>query len=234
MPVLEGPQGVDKSTLLVTLVGNPEWFSDGLPDIGTKDACEHLTGRWLIEIAEMDKFDRAESAQMKAFVSRTTERYRRAYAKRTQDEPRQCVFAGTVNHHSYLKDETGNRRYWPFVVGTIDLVGLASARDQLFAEAWSRAVLENEPYWPDKMFEDLFMQPEQDQRLEADPWEHLVADFLRTRNQVLVYEVVVAVTGGGSLHLNTTNRNRVARIMETLKWCRGKRGSNGERFWYPD
>lgn len=233
MPVLEGPQGQEKSTALATLAGPKEWFSDSLPDIGGKDASEHLVGRWLIEIAEMDRFDRAESAAMKAFVSRTTERYRRAYARRTMNEPRQCVFAGTVNHRSYLKDETGNRRYWPIAVGQIDLAGLALVRDQLFAEAWSRAVTQNEPYWPDRMFEDLFMQPEQDQRLEADLWEPLVAAFLQGRSQVLVHEVVVACTGGGSLYLNTSNRNRVTRIMETLRWQRCKRGLNGERFWCP-
>jgi predicted P-loop ATPase len=136
MPVLEGPQGLEKSTMLRVLAGGSRWFSDSLPDIGTKDVSDHLVGRWLIEIAEMDRFNSTESAAMKAFVTRTTERYRRAYAKRTADEPRQCVFAGTVNHRSYLKDETGNRRYWPIAVSHIDLAGLALVRDQLFAEAW--------------------------------------------------------------------------------------------------
>jgi predicted P-loop ATPase len=230
--VLEGPQGIEKSTLLARLAGTL-WFSDNLPDIGTKDASEHLVGRWLVEIAEMDKFDRAESAAMKAFISRTTERYRRAYAKRTGDEPRQCVFAGTVNHRSYLKDETGNRRYWPIAVGGIDLAGLALVRDQLFAEAWHHAVTLGEPYWPDTMFEDLFIQPEQDARLEADLWEPMVESFLRNQSRVLVHEVVVACVGGGSFHLSTANRNRVIRIMESLGWKRGPRGNGGQRFWFP-
>jgi predicted P-loop ATPase len=233
MLVLEGPQGIEKSTLLAQLVGTTAWFSDNMPDIGTKDASEHLVGRWLIEIAEMDKFDRAESAAMKAFISRTTERYRRAYAKRTGDEPRQCVFAGTVNHRSYLKDETGNRRYWPVAVGRVDLPGLCPVRDQLFAEAWHRAVTLGEQYWPDAMFEDLFIQPEQDARLEADLWEPMVESFLRDKDQVLVHEVVVACVGGGSFHLSTTNRNRVIRIMESLGWKRGPRSHGGKRHWYP-
>jgi predicted P-loop ATPase len=223
MPILEGLQGLEKSTTLTALVGKPEWFSDQLPDIGSKDASQHLVGRWLIEIAEMDRFDRTESAMMKAFVSRTTERYRRAYARHTKNEPRQGMFVGTVNHRSYLKDDTGNRRYWPIAVGKIDLLGLAVVRDQLFAEAWQRSVVNGEQYWPDPMFEELFIQPEQDARLEADLWEPLVEEFLRTRKQVLVHEVVVAVTGGGSLHLSTAIRNRVTRIMETLCWKRGKR-----------
>ena len=233
MLVLEGPQGIEKSTLLAQLVGTTAWFSDNMPDIGTKDASEHLVGRWLVEIAEMDKFDRAESAAMKAFISRTTERYRRAYAKRTGDEPRQCVFAGTVNHRSYLKDETGNRRYWPVAVGRVDLPGLCPVRDQLFAEAWHRVVTLGEQYWPDAMFEDLFIQPEQDARLEADLWEPMVESFLRDKDQVLVHEVVVACVGGGSFHLSTTNRNRVIRIMESLGWKRGPRSQGGKRHWYP-
>ena len=232
MLVLEGPQGQEKSSLLARLAGPKDWFSDNLPDIGTKEASEHLVGRWLVEIAEMDRFDRAESAAMKAFVSRTTEQYRRAYARRTGSEPRQCVFAGTVNHRSYLKDETGNRRYWPVAVGRIDLAGLTKARDQLFAEAWHRAVMMGEQYWPDPTFEELFIQPEQDERLEPDPWDHLVMGFLQHRKQVLVHEVIAACTGGGSAQLSTFNRNRVMRIMETLRWKRGRRGPNGERFWY--
>lgn len=231
MPILEGPQGHEKSSALRVLA-NP-WFSDHLPEIGTKDASAYLVGRWLIEIAELDRFDRAESTQMKAFVSRTTETYRRAYARRTASEPRQCVFAGTSNHSSYLKDETGNRRYWPIATETIDLSGLAQVRDQLFAEAWHHAVVLGEPYWPDPMFEDLFMQPEQDKRLETDPWEHLVASYLRTKQRVLVHEVITAATGGGVIHLTTTNRNRVIRVLETLGWRRGARGPVGERFWYP-
>jgi predicted P-loop ATPase len=232
MLVLEGPQGIEKSTLLATLAG-ATWFSDNIPDIGTKDASEHLVGRWLIEIAEMDQFDRAESAAMKAFLSRTTERYRRAYGHRTLSEPRQCVFAGTVNHRSYLKDDTGNRRYWPVAVGRVDLPGLCPVRDQLFAEAWHRAVTLGEQYWPDPMFEDLFIQPEQDARLEADLWEPMVGSFLRDQSRVLVHEVVVACVGGGSFHLSTANRNRVIRIMESLGWKRGPRSHGGERFWYP-
>jgi predicted P-loop ATPase len=233
MLVLEGPQGIEKSTLLATLTGSSRWFSDNIPDIKTKDAAEHLNGRWLIEIAEMDRFDRTESAAMKAFLSRTTERYRRAYGKRTDDEPRQCVFAGTVNHRSYLKDDTGNRRYWPVAVGKVDLSGMVRVRDQLFAEAWHLAVTLGEQYWPDLMFEDLFIQPEQDARLEADLWEPMVESFLSDKDRVLVHEVVVACVGGGSFHLSTTNRNRVTRIMESLGWKRGLRGNNGEKLWYP-
>jgi predicted P-loop ATPase len=233
MPVLEGPQGQEKSTALACLVGDKRWFSDQLPDIASKDASDHLVGRWLIEVAEMDRFNSTESAAMKAFVTRTTERYRRAYAKRTADEPRQCLFAGTVNHGSYFKDETGNRRYWPITVGSIDVAGLALVRDQLFAEAWHRTIELSEPYWPDPLFEELFITPEQDQRLEVDPWDHLVVSFLLDRTQVVVNEVLVAVTGGGAHQLSTTNRNRVTRIMETLHWKRGARGPNGERFWYP-
>jgi hypothetical protein len=232
MLVLEGPQGQEKSTFLRMLTG-AAWFSDNLPDIGTKEASAHLVGRWLVEVAEMDQFDRAESAAMKAFVTRTTEQYRRAYGRRTVSEPRQCVFAGTVNHRSYLKDETGNRRYWPVAVGQIDLPGLIENRDQLFAEAWDRAVTQGEQYWPDPTFEDLFIQPEQDERLEPDPWDHLVKAFLQHKKQVLIHEVITACTGGGSGQLNTSNRNRVMRIMETLRWKRGKRGNSGERFWYP-
>jgi len=234
MLILEGPQGIGKSTMLRTLAGEDAWFSDNLPDIATKEASEHMAGRWLVEVAELDRFNRAESGAMKAFVSRATDRHRLPFARRTADFPRQGVLAGTVNHGSYFKDETGNRRYWPVVAGAIDLVGLATARAQLFAEAWDRAIRCNEPYWPDPMFEGLFLQPAQDARLEADLWEPTVLEFLEGKDRVLIGDVVVACTGGSAEQMSTRNRNRVTDIMGSLKWRRGLKGPNNERFWYPN
>jgi len=133
--ILEGPQGIRKSTALKTLAG--EFFTDELADLGSKDAAMQTRGVWIIELSELDSLSHSEVARIKAFMSRTTDRFRPPYGMRLVESPRQCVFAGTVNHSTYLRDETGGRRFWPITCGRIEVEALARDRDQLWAEAGS-------------------------------------------------------------------------------------------------
>ncbi len=107
--ILEGGQGTLKSTALLAL-GTP-WFTDELSDLGSKDAALQLLGAWIIELPELDAMQRAEVSRIKAFMSRSIDRYRPPYGRRVVAVPRQCIFAGTVNHETYFKDETGARRF---------------------------------------------------------------------------------------------------------------------------
>jgi predicted P-loop ATPase len=134
--VLEMRQGGGK-TSAVRILGHP-WITEGLPDLASKDAAIHVAGVWIVEISELAAMRRADIEAVKGFLTRTHDRYRPPYARRTVEQPRQCVFIGTTNEAAYLRDRTGNRRFWPVRCTDIDLAALERDRDQLFAEAMQR------------------------------------------------------------------------------------------------
>lgn len=180
--ILEGPQGTRKSTALKVLAGEP-WFTDELPELGSKDAAIQLQGVWIVEVAELDAIGRAEVSRIKAFVTRTTDRFRPPYGRHTVEVPRQCVFAGTVNPDTYLRDETGNRRFWPLRCGTIDIAALAQDRDQLWAEAVTR-YKQGAIWWIDDPALIQAAGEAQQQRFQADAWDAKIDRWLtheRTR-----------------------------------------------------
>lgn len=109
---LKGPQGCGKSTLFARL--GREWFSDSLPGgmSGDKQAMEGLQGVWIMELGELDAIKRSENSAVKAFISKTDDFYRSAFAKRKEIRPRQIIFVATTNEAAFLRDETGGRRWW--------------------------------------------------------------------------------------------------------------------------
>jgi putative DNA primase/helicase len=176
MLILEGPQGIRKSTALKVLASDP-WFTDELAELGSKDAAQQMRGVWIIEMAELDAIGQADVSRIKAFLSRTTDRYRPPYERYVVTVPRQCVFAGTVNPDTYLRDETGNRRFWPLRCGDIDLEGLRRDRDQLWAEAVA-CYRAGAPWW----IEDRALVAEasaaQEARYQGDAWDARIERWL--------------------------------------------------------
>ena len=230
MLVLEGEQGLLKSSACAVLAG--QWFSDALPDVrGGKDVAQHLKGKWLIEVAEMSALDKAESAALKAFITRDTERYRPSYGREEVIEPRQCVFIGTTNKPAYLRDETGGRRFWPVKVVRVDKDALQNDRDQLFAEAVA-LFRKGVAWWPAREFEAEHIKPEQDARYEADAWEQAISEFLKGKLQTSVLEVAVHGLGFDKPKLGTADQRRIAAALERLGWVRGAR-TNSARLYVP-
>ena len=164
-PVLEGPGGFRKSTL-VEVLASPAFFSDTHFDVGKgKEGQEQVQGLWLYEIAELANFGKTDIALIKAFISAKVDRYRPAYGRVMESYARQCVMVGTTNEQKYLRDRTGNRRFWPIPVRQrINTEWLQRWRDQLFAEAY-QLYLEGAPYTPAPQDEARLFAPMQDSRL---------------------------------------------------------------------
>jgi hypothetical protein len=134
--ILQGLQGKRKSTFISTLAKS--WFAELEGDMeDPRQMVEAMQGSWLLEIPELGGFVRADVRHVKAFISRRSDKVRLAYAKRAQEYHRQCVFIGSTNDDKYLKDDTGNRRFWPIFcsVDEIDTDRLMAEVDQLWAEA---------------------------------------------------------------------------------------------------
>jgi hypothetical protein len=164
--VLEGPGGLGKSTM-VQVLASKQYFSGSHFDLSRgNEAYEKVQGRWVYELQELSSFGKAEINLIKAFISNETDRYRPSYGRVAEDFPRQCVLIGTTNEDRYLRDRTGNRRWWPVPVKhPIKIEWLSKMRDQLLAEAYA-LYLETAPYVPTREQEERLFAPMQESRLE--------------------------------------------------------------------
>jgi len=137
MPILEGEQGSEKSSALRVLAVRDEWFADDLPlAADTRGQMEATAGKWIVEAGELKGMGRADVTLLKGYLSRQVDQARMAYGRKATIVPRQFVIVGTTNEiNGYLRDTTGNRRFWPVRIQRFDLDRLRSDRDQLWAEA---------------------------------------------------------------------------------------------------
>ena len=137
VPVISGPAGIGKSTMMSKI--GVKWFSDSLTfeDMKDKTAAEKLQGVWIHEISELKGMRKMDVETIKAFISRQNDLYRPAYGKRAEEHPRSCVFIGTSNDGNYLKDVTGNRRFWPITVTGAGLMSPWDLTDDDVNQIWA-------------------------------------------------------------------------------------------------
>lgn len=248
MLILEGEQGIGKSMLMRAICLDEEWFSDNLPhNIKDKDAQQHLPGKLILEWSEITQFRRSEVESVKSFISRQEDRYRPSYGRHEVNNPRQCVFVGTTNQSSYLKDETGNRRFWPVRCTKIDLALAKSIISQVYAEALHYAY-QNVPHWFDDPALIEAATVEQRERLEGDVWEETVANLVNTgRQQAVAYgqrtfkvttvECLTAIfadeKGNNMAKWGKADESRVGIILAKLGGIRRQtRDATGKASWH--
>ena len=176
--VLEGLQGKKKSTALERLCPSADLFFDSELSIGDKDAYQVLRGKWIVELGELAAISRHDLAILKAFITRRIDTYRPSFGRRPIDSPRRFLFAASTNEREYLKDPTGNRRWWPvWCPGPIDIGLIEEARDQLWAEAL-QALEAGAPWWLESDDLTAVARVEQEEREQVHPWEEQVAKYL--------------------------------------------------------
>lgn len=134
MPIFEGKQGIGKSSIGRLLVGE-KYFVDWLPDLANKDSALALQGAWAVEMGELANLRKNDMESAKAFITRTLDKVRPPYGRKQIEIPRRCVFFGTTNSDTYLRDDSGNRRFKPVKVGQLNFDAIEKDRDQLFCEA---------------------------------------------------------------------------------------------------
>ncbi len=226
MLVLENSkQGTNKSTALSTLCPHPDWFSDDLAlGLDSQEVIERTAGKWLIEAAELKGIRSSETEKLKNFLSRCTDGpARRAYGRISEERQRQFIFVGTTNSGSYLRDSTGNRRYWPVRVDRFDVFGLRRDRDQLWAEA---AVRESAPGESIRLPPELWAAAteEQEARRQDDAWEEPLLDAIGDTEVVTSKVIWEVLAVHGASPSNSNHGARVAEIMERNGFAKPKGG----------
>lgn len=228
MPVFEGVQYRGKSSIARILAGR--WFSDSPVELKGKDGFINIQGIWLQEIAEMGSFSNQDAPIIKAYLSSASDRFRSPFDKYACDHPRRTIFFGTTNEDVYLRDKTGNSRFWPFrteAVGSIDLEGLVAVRDQLFAEAVHQFKA-GARWHPLEDEQRTLFAPEQTLREYDDPWEERIFDWLHleTFSFTSVSQVLTDCLKIEAGKQTQANAIQVGKILTRLGWKKERPGAS--------
>lgn len=245
--VVFGVQGAGKSTGFRALVG--EWFSDNDLPIGQDDVrvSQNLREAWVHELAELTDVRRAEVNKLKAFMTRPEEIYTPKYGRKAVKEPRRCVFVGTTNERRFLKDATGERRWWPVEGGRVDLDWIKANRDQLWAEAVfvaRKGMVEGVDaprlrYWfsdhdPADTSLIAALAERHEDFAEEDVWTPIIEEWLAKKPGLAVNGVSTGDVLSGALDIpagkmERHHESRVGACMKRLRWEKKRQQHNGRR-----
>lgn len=221
MLVLESEQGKNKSSALAVLAVKEEWFTDDVPlGSDSKQVIERLSGHWIGEAAELKGMRKSAIEHLKAFLSRRRDKARLAYGRLTTEVPRQSIFIGTTNNKRYLKDQTGNRRFWPVEIEQFDIERLTANRDQLWAEA-SAAEAEGASIRLDESLWAAAAEEQADRGI-LDPYTETLTVHLGDLEGKIRSEDVWTIIGLKSGQRHQEHNARLGEAMQTLGWKRKK------------
>jgi len=233
--ILNGPQGIGKSTFFAKLAG--DWFSDSLTltDMKDKSGAEKLQGYWILELGELNGMRKTDVETVKSFITRVDDKYRASYGINVESHPRQCIIVGSTNAESgFLRDITGNRRFWP-----VPIQGGSKKK------SWQMSIYDVEQIWAETLLmyakgEKLYLEGqeaniatlEQADAMESDEREGLVRSYLdvflpKDWDNMSLFERRNFLNGsefGGDNHEGTVKRTLVCN-MEIWCECFGKEAS---------
>jgi predicted P-loop ATPase len=238
--VWESDQGAGKSTML-KILASPDFFSDqDILALDPKAQMEVMEGVWIFEICELAGMKHTDVNKIKAFASRAVDKARPAYGRVTEQRPRRGILVGTTNDDQYLKDETGNRRFWPIVTGEIDLQGVEIVRDQLWAEAAVREAKGESIVLPKELWAAAAV--EQAQRVAPDPWRDTlenVKGWAFNGRELIASQYLMSDELRVSNIQNTNYvAKRLAKVMRGLGWngpdtLTFQNGNKAKGYWRP-
>ena len=206
--------------MIRTLAVRDEWFLDSVPfNLDPQKVIERLSGKWILEAAELSGIRKADVEHYKQFLSSPGESARPAYGRKKLEAPRQCVFIGTTNEEHYLRDETGNRRNWGVkLTRAFDIEALKRDRDQLWAEASFReaageSIRLDESLWP-------VAAEEQKSRMVADPFDDMLEQALGYLDGKISSLSVLVILNIPEAQRTPAMETRAANAMKRLGWTR--------------
>ena len=240
MIVLDSVQGTGKTSLFRHLGG--DWYSSGLPaDVRSKDAADFVRGKWIVDLAEMRQLKGSSAEDLKDFITRRKDDYRRAYTEDEVSVDRMCVFVGATNRTSYLVDHSGNRRFLPISVGRAsDLTSVERDRDQLWAEAVRRYDAGEHWLLPEHLAETV--ETAQRRRLVEDVLETKVQEYVDEQMYDLethepkpqkFADIVVVVTGEPHSKCTRAMQHRIRDLLSQIGCTKANRRYKGYFRWIP-